>query len=248
MSIRRSSVVCGVTVLVVVGLAGCGSSGASSSSSSSSASSSASAGTGGGESAKSAPQVLKEAKSALFNAASVHVIGTMTSNGQQEKLDLRFQGSSTSGTVTMGGLDLNIIKIGDTAYVKAPAQYWTKTAGPKAAGLADKWIKAPSTSTNVSSLTLQGLAASLNSTDSPMQPGVKQSTVDGKKAVVVTQKDGSTLSVADATPPVPLQIVNTAAATKGQLDFTEYGAKQNIAAPPGAVTAEQAVQGQKTPA
>ncbi|MDQ2850311.1 MAG: hypothetical protein M3Y49_06180 [Actinomycetota bacterium] len=141
---------------------------------------------------------------------------------------------------------MNIVKVGSTAYVKAPAGFWTKTAGSKAAGLAGKWIKVTGKSNPLSSLTLQSIAAGLNSADSPMQSGVKRTTLNGKKALVLTQKDGSTLTVADAASPVPLQIVNKTAAKKGQLDFTGYGAPQNITAPKGAVTAEQALKGQKT--
>ncbi len=68
----------------------------------------------------------------------------------------------------------------------------------------------------------------------------------GKKALVLTQKDGSTLTVADTTAPLPLQIVTKNAAKKGQLDFTDYGAAQKITAPRGAMTADQALKGQKT--
>ena len=262
MNITRNGLACAVTIAAAGSLAACGSSGkatggsastSSASSSSSSASpasggagSSTSSAAGGGEAGKSATQVLADAKSALFNAKSVHISGVVTDQGQQQKLDLRFQGNDTAGTQTMQGLVVNIVKIGATAYIKAPAGFWTKTAGSKAAGLAGKWIKSTGQSNVLSSLTLQSIAAGLNSTDSPLQSGVKQTTLNGKKALVLTQKDGSTLTVADAAAPVPLQIVNKTAATKGQLDFTGYGATQNITAPPGAMTAAQALKASKT--
>lgn len=253
-----------LSIAVAGGLAACGSSGSTttgssspsstgSSTSSSAApsskapsSSSSSSSSGGNEAGKTSTQVLADAKSALFNAKSVHISGTVLQQGKQQKLDLRFEGNNTSGTETTSGLVVNIVKIGSTAYIKAPAAFWTKTAGSKAAGLAGKWIKSTGSGNVLRSLTLQSIAAGLNSTDSAIQPEVKKATLDGKKALVLTQKDGSTLTVADAATPVPLQIVNKTPAKKGQLDFTDYGAAQNIAAPKGAVTAEQALKGQKT--
>lgn len=147
MNITRSTMTCAMTVVVTAGLAACGSSGSkgtvssspgsSTSSSSPASSSSTSTGSstakaGGGQAGKSAAQVFAAAKSALFNAKSVHVSGTVTDNGQQQKLDLRFQGDNTSGTETTNGEVVNIVKIGSTAYIKAPASFWTKAAGTKA--------------------------------------------------------------------------------------------------------------------
>ncbi|TWP37934.1 hypothetical protein [Leekyejoonella antrihumi] len=253
MSTKRNTFVCGVTVLLAGGLAGCGSSGASSAGSSNNDSSSthvsapSSASSGGGEGSKSAKQVLADAKSALFNAKAVHVTGTVTDGAQHEKLDLQFQGTDSAGTETINGMVLHIVKVGGTAYLKAPSAFWKKTAGPKAAVLAGKWIKSPGTSGNLSSLTLQGLAASIDASDSPLKPGVRHESLQGKKALVLTQGDGSELYVADAKPPVPLRIVNTKS-SKGQLDFTDYGKTQHISAPKGAVTAKQAVKDQSSKA
>ncbi|UIJ36001.1 hypothetical protein [Allobranchiibius sp. GilTou73] len=174
--------------------------------------------------------------------------GTVTEQGQQQKLDLRFQGNNTSGTETSGGIVVNIVKVGSKGYIKAPAAFWAKIAGSKAAGLAGKWIESSGSSAVLGSLTLQSIAAGLNSTDSPLGPGIKKTSLNGKKALVLTQKDGSTLTVADATSPVPLQIVDKAAASKGELDFTNYGTDQQITAPKGAMTAAAALKNQKTTA
>ncbi|TWP39065.1 hypothetical protein [Leekyejoonella antrihumi] len=265
-SLTRCSRTCVLTVVVAAGLVGCGSSGSGpsgpvssgSSSGSGSSSSPASSGpsstgssaaaAGGGEAGKSATQVFADAKSALFNAKSVRVSGTVIDHGQQQKVNLRFQGDNTAGTETIGGMVINIVKIGSTAYIKAPASFWTKTAGSKAAGLAGKWIKSTGTSNALGALTLQSLAADLNSSGSPIRSGITHTTLHGKKALTLTQKDGSTLTVADAASPVPLQIVNKSAASKGQLDFTGYGVGQHITAPKGAVTATQALKGQKATA
>lgn len=229
-------------VLLVPALGACGSSGSSGGSAARSSGSggSSSQSSGPAQSDKSSTQVLKEAKSALFNAKSVHATGTMTEQGQQEKIDMWFVGRNTAGTQSVNGVVVHIVKIGDTAYIKAPASFWTKTAGSQGAALGDKWIKSTGKTSNLSGLTLQALAASIDTGDSPLRKGVKHETLKGKKVLVLTQQDGSTMYVADAKPPVPLRLVN-AGKSKGSLNFTDYGASHDIAAPKGAVTAKQAV-------
>jgi hypothetical protein len=229
-------------VMLVPAVSACGSSGSSGSDAG------RSSGSGGSSSQSSAPaqsdrsatQVLKDAKSALFNAKSVHATGTTTEQGQHQKIDMWFVGRNTAGTQSVNGMVVHIIKIGDTAYIKAPASFWTKTAGSQGAALGNKWIKSAGKSSNLSGLTLQALAASIDTDDSPLRKGVEHGTLKGKKVLVLTQQDGSKMYVADAKPSVPLRLVN-AGKSKGSLNFSDYGANHRIAAPKGAVTAKQAV-------
>jgi hypothetical protein len=174
----------------------------------------------------------------------VHVTGTKNAQGHTEKLDFRFQGQDSAGTLRLGGITVRLIETGGQVYEKAPAGFWAKIVGAKAPALTGKWIKASAAqAANVGSLTLQGIAASLNAEDSPLQSTIKHATVDGKPALVLTQKNGSTLYVAAATPPLPLRIVNTGT-DRGRIDFTDYNHTQHITAPAGAVTAKQALRHQ----
>lgn len=248
-------VVVPIVVLTAVGLAGCGSSSgtgakaapSSPSGSGASAGSTPAAAGSNGEQTKTPQEVLADAKSALFNAQAVHVKGTVTQQGQAQMLDVQFQGEDTSGTVQLSGITVNIVKTDGKVFIKAPEQFWTKTAGPTAAPkLANKWlVQDASMAGNVSSLTLQGIAASLNAADSPLKPGVVPSQVEGQPAVVVTQQDGSTLAVANTGAPLPLTLTENGA-EKGTLTFTGYGQKQSIVAPPGAVDPKQAVKAPTT--
>lgn len=197
---------------------------------------------------KSAKQVLAQAKSALFNAKSVHVTGTKNAHGHTEELDFRFQALDCTGTLRVGGMTVSLIKTGGQVYEKAPAGFWAKIIGAKAPALAGKSIKASAAqAAGAGSLTLQGIAASLNAEDSPLQPRSTHATVDGKQALKLTQKNGSMLYVAAATPPLPLRIVNTGT-DRGRIDFTDYNQTQHITAPAGAVTAKQALRRQHTTA
>jgi hypothetical protein len=50
---------------------------------------------------KSAAEVQQQAAAAIKGASSVHVKGTGTSDGKPAQLDLRIQGTSSSGTLTV---------------------------------------------------------------------------------------------------------------------------------------------------
>lgn len=241
-----------LVALVALGLAGCGSSSSSSSKPAASGSAGASSAPAAapslnGEQSKTPQQVLADAKSALFNAQAVHVKGTMSQQGRSETLDMQFQGEDTAGSVTTSGITLDIVKTAGKVYVKAPEQFWAKTAGPAAAPkLANRWlVQDAAMAGNVSTLTLQGVAASLNAAGSPLKPDVASIQVAGQPAVVVTEQDGSTLAVATTGAPLPLKVTGNGAA-KGSLTFTDYGKKQPITAPPGAVSPQQAAKAPTT--
>jgi hypothetical protein len=238
--------------VVAVGLAGCGGSSGSSTKPVSGASPTASSSSAAhaslnGEQSKSPQQVLSDTKSALFNAQAVHVKGTVSAQGRSETLDVQFQGEDAAGSVTTSGITVNVVKTAGKVYLRAPEQFWLKTAGPAAAPkLANHWLVEPANMAgNVSSLTLQGIAASLNAADSPLKPNVTTGQVAGQPAVMVTQQDGSVLAVANTGAPLPLQVTNNGA-SKGILAFTDYGKTQTITPPAGAISPQQAAKAPTT--
>ncbi len=169
-------VVVPAAALAAVALAGCGSSSSSparpSPSSAGASSAPVASANLNGEQAKPAQQVLADAKSALFNAPSVHVKGTQTQAGKSQKLDVQFQGEDAAGTITIAGIPLNIVKTAGKVYVKAPAPFWVKTVGATVAPkLANRWLEQDAAKAgNATTLTLQGVAASLNSDAHPSNP------------------------------------------------------------------------------
>lgn len=238
---RRLGVVV-VAGVCAVALAGCGSSGSSTGDSKADSSSGSSSSGSSGEGSKSPSQVVDDSKSALFKTKAVHVEGEVSpATGPGVSLDVHFQGQDAKGTLTLGGSKVNIVRTKGRVYLKAPASFWTKSVGPKGAALSGKWIKSDAKKVpGLATFTLQGIAASLNSTDSPLKPKTSTGRVDGQKAIIVTQKDGSRLYVADSSAnPVPLKIVN-GGATKGSVRFTDYDKTQQIEPPAKAVTPQQA--------
>jgi hypothetical protein len=191
------------------------------------------------EAGKPAATVLADSKSALFNAKAVHVTGNETAQGHSEQLDMQLQGQDSAGRLTMSGTTVQLVKSAGQLYIKAPASYWQQSAPTHAAALADKWITVPAGQTADQSLTLQGIAAALNSNDSPLMPKTQRGTVNGQKAIVLVEQNGSRFYVADSSTPVPLKIVSMGT-NQSTLAFTDYGRTQVIKPPAGAVTPQQA--------
>jgi len=190
--------------------------------------------------------VLAKAKAALSTAKSVHILGSVTNAGKPQKLDLSLEQENGAGTISLQGFPVNFVKFGSVGYIKAPAAYWAKqgSSGPQLGKLlADKWITLPGSADQLSSFSLKSFASNLGSKGSPLQPEVKTTTLNGKKALVLSQKDGSTLYVSDDSSAYPLRITNTKPADKGQLDFSDYDKVSKITAPKGAVSVEKAVKG-----
>ena len=186
---------------------------------------------------KSAAEVQQEAAAALKGAASVHMISNGTSDGKPAKLDMKIQGTASQGTLTIGEDSVEITKIGDDLYVKGTRQALARLGAPGAAQRLGegKWIKlAKGSLTSLEGFTTDDLAAQLTKFESRLEPKVEQTTLDGKKVVLISQQNGSKLYVANTGTAYPLRAIMTKDDT-GEIDFTEYGTKFDIAAPPDAV-------------
>src|SRR6476659_7265778 len=101
-------------------------------------------GSSNGEEDKTASQILADARRAATGAGSVHVTGTILDSGTRLKLNLHAGDRTGSGTITFRGSPIQVIRIGNTLYMKAPASFYTATgANTATATLLDrKWLKA----------------------------------------------------------------------------------------------------------
>ncbi len=186
---------------------------------------------------KSAAQVEQNAAAALKAAKSVHVTGTGRSQGKPQRVDLRIQGNSGSGTIETADGVLEITTVGADTYLKADQRAWQAMGAPPSLQrlASGRWVKLGAQQTSsVEGWSLDSLAAQLTKNDSPLQPRVEQATLDGNKAVVLSQQNGSKLYVANTGLAYPLRMELKGTDT-GRLDFTEYGSDFHITAPSGAV-------------
>ena len=67
---------------------------------------------------KTGPEVAELAADALVEAGSVHVSGEMTDDGETGEIDLRLEGDDAAGTLTMDGVEIEIISVDGTAYLR----------------------------------------------------------------------------------------------------------------------------------
>lgn len=168
-------------------------------------------------------------------ARSVRVQGTMIGGDPAEKFDLRYEGTSISGSYLDKGSTYEYIAIGNRSYLKTSAAGWKAMGNtPDVAGMmagqwqrtgsapaADEW---PSRAIFVSELGLR---------ESAQDATVAQATLDGRRVVVVTYPDGSKLYVAN-TGPAYLVRFDATGNGGGRRDFMQYGGSFHITAPKNA--------------
>ena len=227
MRIRRCAVIGTAAVL----LAGCGGSGGTGNP----------AQTGSAEAGNSAlaemdaAEIVDAAFTALEDAGAAHVVGSIEEAGTTQELDLQLQGEDAQGSIVMDGVTVELVYVGGTAYVKAPADFWASFGMPaEFAGLLEgQWVLMPAEAAgSFGALTLSGLVDELRASGGGEVEGeVATDELDGEPVVVVTQADGSTLTVADDEEnPYPLVIEDTGEAP-ATVEFSDFGQEVEIAAP-----------------
>lgn len=183
-------------------------------------------GTTNGLEKKSPADVLQAAAAALSAAKSVHVVAAIPGG----HLDVRMQGGSSAGTVTRDGVRVQITVIGSDGYVKTGRAGLHMIGAPRPVQRHDagRWIKLPAH--RFPGLTLASIANQLTTYYGPLEPKVRQATVNGRKAVIVRWRNGSQMYVANTGPAYPLR-GEFKGQYPGSFDFTEYGVRVHITAP-----------------
>lgn len=206
--------------LAVVLAAGCGSSSSS----------------GGGVASKSPVQIVQAAKVAASSAVSTHVTGSIVSDGKPISLDMElFAGKGGKGKVTLEGLSVRLIAIGDEIYVNGSAPFYKRLADGAAARLLQgKWLKVPTDSGDFGSFAkLTNLDEFVGSTlaSHGELSSAGRSTIDGVPAVGVTDRTRQgTLYVAATGTPYPLEIVRRGA-NGGTLSFGDWNKPVTLTPP-----------------
>ena len=191
-----------------------------------------------GEEKKSAAQVVADARAAAKSASIVHVVGGGTDNGQPIKLDLWVGDGKGKGHLEEGGLSFDLVRVGNTVYVKATAAFWKQFGGAAAAALLhDKWVKVPTTQAQVQSII--GLTDKSLFLDSILGQHGKienRGLVDHHGRQVVEIRDttqGGSLFVASEGTAYPVALKG--GKNQGDVSFTDWNANETVVAPKGAV-------------
>lgn len=193
-----------------------------------------------GVESKSPTEIVSAAQKAAESAKSVRVDGSVSTAGTQLTLDLQIaEGKGAKGSISEGPLSFELIRLGDSVYIKGSAAFYEHFAGSEAAKLLEgRWLQAPATSgefatlgnlTNMSQL----LSTVLGQHGSLAKGGT--STIDGKSVVAVKDTTkGGVLYVATTGKPYPIRL-SKSGSTGGKVTFGEWDAPVTITAPSGAI-------------
>jgi hypothetical protein len=218
-------------VLTAAFLAGCGSSGE--------------AEKPNGEASKPAARVLADAKAAATGASSAHVSGSLKSGGTPITLDLSTARSKgAKGSMSTNGLSFDMVRIGDTLYVKGSDEFYKHFAGATVAQLLhDKWLKGSATQGRLTSLapltSLAGLFAVISSQHGKLAND-GATTYNGAKVVAIRDtSDNSKLYVAATGKPYPVAIVGGKKGQSGAITFDDWNKSVSLSAPSDAIDITQ---------
>jgi hypothetical protein len=206
-------------------LAGCGSSGPKSN----------------GVEDKSATEIVQTAKETAKSADSVHIAGTINAGGKVT-LDLSLaRGKGGKGKIQTNNMTFEIISTGGKVYFKTNAAALQQLGGGIAAQLlAGRWIIAPSSLGQLSSLTsLTDMGKLFDSLTSSLGTLTKGGTsdVDGQPAISVTSTrpaGGGTLYVATTGDAFPLKLEGSKS-NAGTITFDQWNEPVELKPPPNPV-------------
>ena len=203
----------------------------------------AAAGCGGGSdngvAAKQPDAIVSAASNAVSTVKSVHVSGSVTSNGAPITLDLNLvAGKGGGGQMAESGLSFKIIELNQVVYLNGSDAFWRRVGGNGAAQLFHgKWLRAPASGqfASLASLTdVQMLFSKLLSNHGVLAKG-GTSTVAGQKVVAVRDTTmGGTLYVATTGQPYAIEI-SKAGAQGGRIVFDRYNQAVSLKAPSGSI-------------
>jgi hypothetical protein len=197
-----------------------------------------------GEAAKPANRVFAAAKSAAVSASSVHVSGNVASNGTPITLDLSMAGAKgAKGSMSTNGLKFDLVRIGDTAYIRGSDAFYQHFAGSVAQLLHGKWLKSSIVSGRFRSLapltSIRLLFAEVSSHHGKLVNAGK-TTYKGENVVAIRDtSDNSKLYVATTGKPYPVAIVGGKKSQSGTIAFGDWNGSVSLTAPKDAIDISQ---------
>lgn len=183
--------------------------------------------------------IITSAQAAMSNASSFHVLGKVNDNGT-EAFNLSVGRQGGGGSIGVGGATLQIVVSGHTLYIKGDEKSWyilTKSQST-AQLVANKWIKVPSTNSNFSDFAELTVTKDFTSQILGGSPtGLAKdgtSSVNGRSALVLTDKSGDKLYIAASGTPYFLRIQGSG--KSGSLTFSDFGDAPMPAVPSNAIS------------
>jgi hypothetical protein len=200
---------------------------------------------GNGVASKRPAEIVAVASAAATAAASVHVAGSILSEGKPISLNMELDAEKGGqGQLRLGDLSIDVVNVDRAVYVKAGGAFYSRFAGPAAARvLQGKWLWGSSVSGPLASFTslteLRKLLSSTLAAHGGLSRTATTTTINGQKAVGVTDAAGAgTLYVASTGTPYPLEIVKRGVGA-GKLVFDRWNQPVSLAVPPNPVNLDR---------
>jgi hypothetical protein len=193
------------------------------------------------EATKPAQRVLADARAAATGASSAHVSGSIRSSGTPITLDLSTaRGRGAKGSMSTNGLKFDLVRIGDTLYIRGSDAFYQHFAGAAVAQLLhNRWLKAPATKGRLKSLApLTSLGALFAGVSSHHGKLVNDGNTTYKGQAVVAihdTSDNSKLYVAATGKPYPVAIVGGKKSQSGAITFGDWNSPVSLSAPSDAI-------------
>jgi hypothetical protein len=198
-----------------------------------------------GEASRPPGRVLADARAAAASATSGHVSGSVTSNGTPITLDLSMaRGKGAKGSMSANHLGFDLVRIGDTGYIRGSDAFYEHFAGAGIAQLLHgKWLRAPLTKGRFSSLaplTSIDLLLGKVSANHGKLVNEGETTYKGQRVVAIRDtSDNSKLYVAGIGKPYPVALVGGKTNQSGTITFGEWNKRVTLTAPSGAIDLSQ---------
>jgi hypothetical protein len=196
-----------------------------------------------GIAARSPEAIVRAATRAIERVRSVRVTGAV--NDASPRDEIRFtldlvNGHGAIGSLSEHGLAIQLVTLGDVAYVRATSAFWEQFGGAAmAAQLHGRWLRAPADHGRFGSFAgltnVHRLLAGLLAGHGALTKGTTSS-LDGHPVIAVhdASRQG-TLYVSTSGPAYPIRIEN-ASSDPGHIDFSRFNAPVRLRAPASAVS------------
>lgn len=194
-----------------------------------------------GEASKPAARVFDDAKAAAIGARSAHVSGNIVGVGMRVTLDLdMLRGKGAKGSMSTDGLQFDLVRIGNAAYIRGSDAFYKHFAGAAVAQLIHgKWVKVSTTQPRFRSLaplTSLGLLFAQVSAGHGKLANDGKTTYRGQQVVAIRDtSDNSKLYVAATGKPYPVAIVGSKKGQSGTISFDDWNKSFSVSAPQGAI-------------
>jgi hypothetical protein len=152
--------------------------------------------------------LAEAAAAALEEAGSARMVGTVSLDGAEIAVDLQMYGDDMAGSMRFEDLAIQMIRIGDDAYMQGPPAMWINQglSSATAATLGDTWVRVPATAVfGLADTGLAGIAREIRSPGGTAVDGeVSAGELDGVPVWLISSPDGTVTRVAAEGTPYPL--------------------------------------------